>query len=225
MTELSEVLAGRRRYACWQAAAVAWLRSLAEGCADLIFCSPPYSDARLYLEGGQNLGVTRKTEAWVAWMLEVVEAALDACKGLCAFVVDDRTENYRYNGGPQLLMADLIRKGICLRKPPAYVRIGVPGSGGADWLRSDYEPIVCVTHGGKLPWSDNTAMGHPPVWKPGGEPSHRTVDGTRANRRPRHAPRGRRNGDAVNGNGYAPPTLANPGNIVEAVYSADEVAA
>ena len=26
---------------------------------------------------------------------------------------------------------------------------------------------------GKLPWSDNTACGHPPKWAPGGEMSHR----------------------------------------------------
>ena len=52
--------------------------------------------------------------------------------------------------------------------------------GGPDWFRNDYEFIVCAS-GGRLPWSDNTACGHPPKWAPGGEMSHRLSDGTRKN--------------------------------------------
>ena len=63
---------------------------------------------------------------------------------------------------------------------------------------------MCCTNGGKLPWSDNTAMGHPPKYGPGGPPSHRTT-----------ATRGSRNGDArVEKGVYKPPQIANPGNVI-----------
>jgi hypothetical protein len=63
-------------------------------------------------------------------------------------------------------VADLHRAGFNLRKPPIFNRVGIPGSGGPDWLRNDYEFIVCTTRTGKLPWADNTACGHPPKWAP-----------------------------------------------------------
>lgn len=67
-----------------------------------------------------------------------------------------------------------------MRKPCVFARVGIPGSGGPDWLRNDWEPVVCVTRG-KLPWSDNTACGKPPRWAPGGEMSNRLTDGQRVN--------------------------------------------
>lgn len=97
-----------------------------------------------------------------------------------------------------MLLADLHRAGLCLRTPPIYRRNGVFGSGGKDWLRNDYETVVCVTPPGRLPWSDNTACGHPPKFKPGGNPSHRKKDGTR-----------------VKGKAYKPPEKANPGNVID----------
>jgi DNA modification methylase len=158
-----------------------FLRSQPEGSLDLVFGSPPYSEARLYLEGGENLGISRKTDAWVAWMVEVFQAAQRACKGLVAFVVAGQTRNYKWSAGPALLMAELHRAGMNLRNPPIFSRVGIPGSGGPDWLRGDYEWIICTTRPGQLPWSDNTACGHPPKWAPGGEASHRLTNGTRVN--------------------------------------------
>lgn len=183
---VAEVMTGQRRWWAEQGDCLEWLRSLPADSVSLVFSSPPYSQARLYLEDGQDLGVARDTEEWVAWMLEVVTECLRVCTGLCAFVVDDQTRDYRYGCGPQLLMADLCRRGICVRKPPIYRRVGIPGSGGPDWLRSDYEPIVCVTRGGPLPWSDNTACGHPPKWTPGGEMSYRVKDGSKRNQWGKH---------------------------------------
>lgn len=119
--------------------------------------------------------------------------------------------------------------------------VGIPGSGGPDWLRNDYELIVCTTRPGRLPWSDNTACGHPPKWAPGGEMSHRLSNGTRRNawgdsdstsqtnvngerkktlvgakgkRRPRRVTRGHSDGDTINSDGYDPPAIANPGNVI-----------
>lgn len=158
-----------------------WLVAMPEQSVDLVFGSPPYEGARLYLEDGRDLGIARKTEDWVAWMVEVFRASLRVCKGLVAFVVEGQTRKYRYTAGPALLMTDLHRAGVTLRKPPIFHRVGIPGSGGPDWLRNDYEWIICATNGGKLPWSDNTACGHPPKWAPGGEMSYRDKSGGRRN--------------------------------------------
>ena len=189
-----------------------WLAGLPADYADLCFFSPPYEQARLYLEGGQDLGVARDTDAWVAWLVGVFTACRRVCKGLVACVCEGQTRGYRYTASPFLLAAELRRAGFCLRKPPIYKRCGIPGSGGPDWLRNDYEPVICTTRGGRLPWSDPTALGRPPKYKPGGALSHRTADGRRINARtgaPRK-PDGRRERQ-----GYRPPALANPGNVID----------
>jgi len=91
---------------------IEWLNSMPPQSVDLVFGSPPYSEARLYLEDGKNLGIARETEEWVAWMAIVVKASLRVCRGLVAFVVDDNTEDFNWKAGPILLAADLKRQGI-----------------------------------------------------------------------------------------------------------------
>ena len=172
---------GDERWIVVQADAVEFLRAQPADSLDLVFGSPPYEQARLYLENGTNMGISRKTDEWVAWMVEVYKAASVACKGLVAFVVAGQTRQYRWSAGPALLMAELHRAGLNLRNPPIFSRVGIPGSGGPDWLRADYEWIVCTSRPGRLPWSDNTACGHPPKWAPGGEMSHRQSNGARVN--------------------------------------------
>jgi hypothetical protein len=240
--DVSEVLANRKPWATVETDAVALMDGLPADSVSLVMCSPPYEKARLYLEGGKDLKVARGTEDWVAWMLTVCAAARRVCTGLCVFVVEGQTKDYRYSSAPFLLVADLHRGGFHLRKPPVYRRVGIPGSGGEDWLRNDYELCVCFARGGKLPWSDNTACGHPPKFGPGGEMSHRVTDGTRVNQwgghdrsssqrradgsrqppgRPSHkfvkrgATRGYKDGDCLNEGVYVPPAIANPGNVID----------
>jgi len=199
----------------------------------LVFGSPPYEDARTY-----GIEFKLKGQQWVDWMAGIVRASLEICNGLVAFVVCGRTRNYEYSAVPELLIGDLKRAGITLRSPPIFKRVGIPGSGGPDWLRNDYETIVCATNGGKLPWSDNTAMGHPPKWAPGGDMSHRLSDGSRVNqwghsfdsgatnvgkggfirskgKRPSHKLHTKRmaNGEMAEQD-YVPPAIANPGNVI-----------
>lgn len=203
--------------------AVDLLGSLGDGEADLLLCSPPYQQARTYLENGVDLGIARGPEEWVAWMVTVCQAARHACKGLCALVVEGQTKGYRYSCTPFLLMADLHRAGFHLRKPAAYKRNGICGSGGPDWLRNDWEPVVCFTRGGRLPWSDPTACGHPPKFGPGGAMSNRHADGRRANARASARVKerygwgtsGHPNGDLAKHQRYKPPELANPGNFID----------
>jgi hypothetical protein len=159
---------------------------------DLVFTSPPYEDARTY-----GIDYTLKGDAWVQWCADRYVECCRVSEGLVAWVVAGTTRNYRWSAAPVLLMAELLKRGVPLRNPPVYKRNGIPGSGGPDWLRSDYEWIVCSSKR-KLPWSDNTAMGHAPKYEPGGRPTHRTKGGKRAE-----------------GAGYRQPKLANPGNVID----------
>lgn len=209
---VSDVLAGRKRWAVACADAVAFLQSLPDDSVDLLFTSPPYLEARTY-----GIGAGRKLEPWVEWMVELVTVASKKVKGLIAINCEGQTRNFQYLPSPFLLMADLHRKGFNLRKPCVYERDGVPGSGGPDWLKNRWEPIVCVTREGRLPWSDNTACGHPPKCGPGGPISYRGVNGARKTftRQTRRESDGSRQIANETDLGRVIPDLANPGNVID----------
>lgn len=185
-------LAAGNWHVTW-ADALQLLRALPDDSVDLVFGSPPY-DAKCRRYGsGRNL----RGQDWVDWMVEVYVESLRVCRGLVAYVVDGSTSEFRWSATPVLLMADLHRRGVCLRKPVAYVRNGIPGSGGSDWWKNNWEFIVCATRAsGALPWADNTACGHPPLYKRSGPFSNRRPNGQRNHR------------------DYAAPPLANPGNVI-----------
>lgn len=233
------------------------LESVADGTYDLIFGSPPYGNSRQY----GKLQFKLRGEDYVKWAVEYFELCLRKCKGLVAWVIDCKTHKFRYEALPFLLGADLHRRGAILRHPCAYYRVGVPGSGGPDWFRNDFEFILCATaKRGKLPWSHNTACGGKPKWAPGGAMSHRLPDGKRVNEwggskhstgptrqngkrqkmfRPgadykrvgdekktkgkKGSPR--RPDDSRQEQEYQPPKIANPGNVVKQLYTAEDVAA
>lgn len=173
---VADVLTGSYPWAVVQSDCLAFLASLPPNSVDLVCGSPPYENCRTY---GIDFAISG--QAWVDWMVTVCESCLRVCHGLVVFVVQGKTESYRWSATPALLMADLHRKGIHLRSPMIYRRVGMPGSGGSDYMRSDYEWILTFTRGGKLPWADPKAMGHPPKYGPGGEMSHRTANGSRVN--------------------------------------------
>ncbi len=220
-------------------AAVLWgdnleyMRTLPDQCVDLVMCSPPYEDARTY-----GIDFKHKNDAWVLWAFERYMECYRICRGLVCWVVEGKTRNFQYSATPILLMAALHEAGVKLRKPLIFHRVGISGGGGPDWLRPDTEFMVCASHG-RLPWSDNTAMGHPPRWAPGGEMSHRVSDGTRVNqwghsidsgatvvdvggvvrskgKRPSHKLAGTRLGTGQNlkGSCGTVPKIANPGNVI-----------
>lgn len=181
------------------------MRSMETDSVDLVFCSPPYENVRSYGELGFNLS----GQAWVDWAVERFVECCRVSKGLVAWVVEGKTRKFQWSATPALLMADLHRRGVKLRKPPIYHRVGIPGSGGPDWWRNDYEFVVCASKG-RLPWSDNTACGAPPKYGPGGAMSHRIKDGARVK-----STSGYKNGDTVSVfKSYVPPSKANPGNVV-----------
>jgi len=150
------------------------MRKMGPASVDLVFCSPPYEDCRTY-----GIDFKLKGQDWVDWCVERYVECLRVSKGLVAWVVEGKTRQFRWSATPVLLMADLHRAGVHLRKPPAFHRLGIPGSGGPDFWRNDYEFIICATKGGRLPWSDNTATGKPCKCPPGGAMSYRRADGRR----------------------------------------------
>lgn len=207
--------------------AIAFLKSLPDDHVDLIFTSPPYLAARTYGIGAD----VRCVEEWTAWMVEVVRECFRVCKGLVAVNCEGQTRDFQYLPAPFLLAADLHRAGFNLRRPAYFHRIGIPGSGGPDWLRGDIEPIICVSRPGKLPWSENTACGNIPKYDPGGGPTNRKQNGERVNKFGSMSSRGRagerklaggrkvmtipREGMHSQGSTfYMPPEIANPGNVI-----------
>lgn len=209
-------------------------KDIEDNSVDLVFCSPPYEDARTY-----GIDFKLKGQAWVDWAVPLFIECVRISRGLVAWVVEGKTKNFRYSATPLLMGADLHRAGIKLRKPPLFHRVGIPGSGGPDWLRNDYEFVMCASKG-KLPWSDNTACGHPPKWAPGGEMSNRLSDGARVNQwgshennksgprkpdgsrgknsgKPSHEISTKRQLERNNEKGSAQviPTIANPGNVIK----------
>jgi hypothetical protein len=159
---------------------------------DLVFCSPPYEAQRGYAELEFDLA----GEDWVAWAVDCYLECLRVSKGLVAWVVEGYTDEFAYSSTPFLLMADLHRRGVKMRKTVVYQRNGIPGTGGPEWLRNDWEPIICGTKRGRLPWADNTAMGEPPKQNKPRIATNRNADGSRKS--------------AV----YVDPEVCNPGNII-----------
>lgn len=202
------------------------MREMQDNSVDLIVCSPPYEDARTY-----GIDFNLKNQDWVDWCAQRYAECDRICRGLVVWVVEGKTRNFRWSATPALLMADLHRRGVSLRKPPVFSRVGIPGSGGPDFWRNDYEFCICSSKG-KLPWSDNTANGHPPKDPPGGQPSHRLKNGTRKSKMRENAtepkalaflngemPAGsklhtKNDGSEMRVQCYVPPKLANAGNIV-----------
>lgn len=197
------------------------MREMADNSVDLVIGSPPYEAARTY-----GIGFNLRGQAWVDWAMPRFLECVRVCRGPVFWVVEGQQRKFRYSATPLLLMADLHRAGVNLRKPAIYERDGIPGSGGPDWLKNRYEFVICATKPGRLPWSDPKALGRPCRYPPGGAMSNRTEDGRR-----RKAKTGRRitlkrsklnsdRGGGVSTEGeyswnYTPPDIANPGNIVK----------
>jgi len=160
---------------------------------DLVFCSPPYESQRSY----EELEFSLSGDEYVQWAADCFMECLRVCSGLVAWVVEGSTESFEYSYTPFLIGAEVQKRGGKLRKPVVYQRNGIPGTGGPDWLRNDWEPIICATKNGRLPWSNNTAMGKPPKQNT-----------------PRTATNRNRNGDRKSVT-YIDPEIANPGNVIK----------
>lgn len=182
---------------------------------DLVIGSPPYLDARLYLEDGQDLGVSRDLGEWVAWMLDVTAEAVRVSRGLVIWVCAGVTRDWCYQPGPEGLLYEWVKRGGIAWRPGYWRRFGVSGSGGDQWYRADVEYALAFAPArGRMPHAEPTKNGHPPKWRPGGEMSHRMPNGRRvAKFHTKTLPNG-----TMKVQGYNPPEIANPGNWIGEFY-------
>lgn len=132
---------------------------------DLCVGSPPYLDARLYLEDGSNLNISRPCEAWVNWMLEITTEALRVTNGLVVWVCAGTTKGRNYQPGPEGLLWEWFKRGgECHSLRPVYwKRVGIPGSGGDQWYRSDVEYCLAFKRPGGLPYARPKENGKKPL--------------------------------------------------------------
>jgi hypothetical protein len=158
---------------------------------DLVFGSPPYENYRSKVF---NL----KGPAYIDWMVAVTRAATRVSRGLVCWVINGQTHNYRWNLMPVRLALALHDAGIAQRQPCIFHRSGVPGSGGPDFFRINYEFILCCTDPSirRLPWSDPTSCGKPCSDDCGGWVNPRQHDGSRHRQK------------------FHKPALANPGLVI-----------
>ncbi len=203
---MSDILAGKK-FGAVAGDCQAWFATLPEQCFDLVFGSPPYCDARTY-----GVEAQRDCAEWVGWMLDVTEAAIRVSKGMVLWVVAGVTREKNYWPACEGLAWEWWKRGHQQWRPCVWWKVdennggtGIPGSGGKQWLRADWEYVLAFKREGWLPWADNTAMGHPPIYdRVGGAMSNRTVEGQRMN-------------DAIGTRLARPkpmPKFANPGNIL-----------
>lgn len=144
---------------------------------DLVFGSPPYCDARSY-----GISAQRNAHEWVDWMIKVSEEACRVSKGLVLWVCAGVTRKWNYWPACEGLMWEWFKRGNRQWRCAYWHRVGIPGSGGKQWLRADIEYVLAFTKcRGAIPWADNVANGHKPKWAPGGDMSHRLSDGARVN--------------------------------------------
>lgn len=165
-------------------------------------------------------------------MLGVVAECVRVSKGLVLINCAGVTRDWCYQPGPEGLLYEWWKRGGRCWRPAFWHRVGIPGSGGKQWLRADIEYVLAFTKCEKmLPWADNTANGHPPKWAPGGDMSYRTADGERVNgekcpkdrlvagkkKAVRRCTRGKSGGDTIQEDAYLPPVLANPGVLIQGI--------
>jgi hypothetical protein len=186
MVSARDVIAGKSSWSVEQSDCITWLDSLPEGSVDLVFGSPPYLDARTY-----GIDAVYGCQEWVDWMLKVTTAAVRVSKGLVLWVCAGVQRELCYWPGCEGLAWEWWKLGNHLWRPCIWWKVdaeeggtGIPGSGGKQWLRNDWEYVLAFKRAGWLPWADPLVFGHEPVCdEAGGEMSNRTADGRRINAR------------------------------------------
>lgn len=211
----------------------------AEDSFALTMTSPPYMDARTY-----GIDAHRDCDEWIDWMLVVVAECVRVTAGPVIINCGGVTRDRCYWPGCEGLLYRAWKTGLECYRPAFWHRVGIPGSGGTDWLRADVEYCLCFKRPGELPHFDVSGVGHPPKYAPGGAMSHRLSSGARVNQwghsfdtgateldvesekiiskgtRPSHRLCGagvrRQDGEKKDGS-YGMPVFANPGTLIQGI--------
>ncbi len=205
MPACQDVLAGRSAWGCEPADALTWLRALPDRAAALVFTSPPFEDRR-----GYDGVPARRGQDWVDWLRPVVAEAARVSAGLVVVNAAGPVRGRSYSPAVEWLVADLTRRDglACGPAPWCWDKgTGTPGSDGRcpdKYQRRDWEPLYAFARPDRLPlaWTDAAAFGRPPT---SAAPGRRRV-----------RKRGRAGADRLDEQHYAPPAVANPGNVIRA---------
>lgn len=167
---------------------------------DLSIGSPPYCDARTY-----GIDAVYTVDEWIAFMVEATREALRVTRGLVVWVASGVTRDGEYWPACEGFMYEAFKAGVNLWPPCCWYKVdeqgggtGIPGSGGKQALRRDWEYIMCFKNPGPLPYANPTVHGHPPKFPPGGRMRNRQQDGSRELQ------------------AFKNPKLTNPGNVIKA---------
>lgn len=145
----------------------------ADASMDLVIGSPPYIDARLYLEGGRDLGISRNLDEWVAWMLAVTREALRVSRGLVLWVCAGDGGSH-YTPGPEGLLYQAHKAGIPTPRPDYWLANKPPT--GANWFTNTVEYVLAF---GEPAYFDPTPLATPVRYGSGGAFRMRSRDGER----------------------------------------------
>lgn len=210
----ADVFAGKAAWSVEQADALDFLRRLPDRSCSLVFFSPPYEAQRTY-----GIGVKLKGQGWVDWLRPIIVESARVSSGLVLVNAAGPVRDYRYSPAVEWLVSDLTRQDglVCGPSPYAWTKNGVPGSGGDQYHRRNWEPVYAFAISDRLPlaWADPLAFGKPPKYRLGGEMSNRNVRGERKNDRQPAWPAGGNGRDITRREGSMP-EVANPGNVVHA---------
>lgn len=236
----ADVLSGGAKWAVECRDVTAFLAGLPGGAVSLTLFSPPYEAQRTYGIGCKLTG--QAWVDWMREV--VVAAARVTNGLVCVNAAGPVRDRMYSPVMEWLVADLTRRDGlVCGPAPWVWWKVcGTPGSGSTQYQRRDWEPVYAFCRPDRLPlaWADNTAFGTPPKCGPGGEMSMRRADGSRANDPWKTVSRGgsgcggRRadgskqcgpktrhtkrvpgpNGDVMREQSYAPPKVANPGNVI-----------
>lgn len=166
---ISDGVSGTNAWTVAEGDCLVLMRAMPTGHVDMTLTSPPYEDARLY----KPLEFTASGQDWVDWMIPRVVEMCRITDGLVLINMAGKRRDWKYSPVVEWLVADLTRHHgiVCGPAPYCFYRIGIPGSGSGKYHRRDWEPVYAFARAECCPpkWTDNTALGHPPKWAPGGE--------------------------------------------------------
>lgn len=169
---------------------------------DLVLGSPHYLEARTY-----GIAADEPLQEWLRTMVEATDEALRVSRGLVLWVLAGTGK--LYIPGPEALLIEMYRRGVEVYRPAIWWKVdaetgggsGIPGSGGKDWLRNDWEYVLAFKNRGDLPYAEPRWQKIPPKCPPGGFIRNRSKDGSRTLRNP------------------ADPKYVNPGNFFKVVMA------
>ena len=197
---------------------------LSDKSVDLTIGSPPYCDARTY-----GIDAQRDCDEWIDFMLSVTREATRVTRGLVLWVCAGVTRDHCYWPACEGLLYRWWALGGHCWRPAYWHRVGIPGSGGKQWLRADVEYVLAFKgiHG-PIPVGRQHRGGQAAqVRTRRREMSHRLTNGGRRKHNPGRRPGGANGFKQEDGKTedqfYIPPKLANPGNLIHTIVGGGHI--